>query len=508
MRMTWKQVIQILCLVVALGAGLRLYNLGNNSFVADEFLDMNSSYGYFQTGTWQAWDFNFGKLAEMNLNDARDERAFIYKAQVAALFHFLSPTESNARLVSVFWGIFSILVMFWTGYFYTKKRTVGLIAAFLFAVSVSGIILDRRLRMYAMFFPVFLLFATAVFATFERAYTGKGAFLVSLWKRFGLNPIALIFGLALGICSLLTHGLTVNVVPISGAYLLLSAYGVWRQRGTLRQKYAIVAGSGIVFVVLTLLFFPETIRVFTKEITWFDNHYSYFSYFFRDFSQPLLAILLAFFGAKTLWKDLKRPQEALFLCLATLIPLALAVWFWRRNVGAQYIFFAQSFLMLLVACGVYGVLRLVREQLGVFGVQRTVWTLALLVLLLPNYGYFMEENNTYHETSTGGNPNYRKVFDYFKKNMNMEDVLLTRNFRNYYWSGAKVPVMDFGGELSEAKLSLAEVQRIVAKHPHGWVILSTNDYDYISHEAELYFKKNMEQVSNAQVRGAVEVYRW
>ena len=87
-------------------------------------------------------------------------------------------------------------------------------------------------------------------------------------------------------------------------------------------------------------------------------------------------------------------------------------------------------------------------------------------------------------------------------------MLLTRNFRNYYWSGAKVKVYDFGGELSQAKLSLAEVQTMVAEHPHGWAILSTNDYDYISHDAELYFKKNMEQVSNAQVRGAIEVYRW
>ena len=508
MSLTWKRTVQILCLIVVLGAGTRLYQLGNNSFVADEFLDMNSSYGYFQTGKWQAWDFNYGKPAEMNLNDARDERAILYKVQVAALFHVLAPTEGSARLVSVFWGVFSILVLYWAGYFYTRKRTVGLIAAFLFAVSISGIILDRRLRMYAMFFPVFLLFATALFATFERVYTGKGKILLGFAKRFGLHPVALAVSIVLGVCSLLTHSLSVNIVPIFGSYLVLSAYGVWRKTDTLRQKYAITVGGAMLFLVITLIFFPESARVFTKEITWFDNHYSYFGYFFRDYSQPLLAILLAIFGVKTLWKDLKRPQEALFLSLATLVPLALAVWFWKRNVGAQYIFFAQSFLMLLVACGVYGVLRVVREHLGVFGARRVVVTLLFALLLIPHYGYFLEENNTYHETSTGGNPNYRKVFDYFKKNKGPEDVLLTRNFRNYYWSGAKVKVYDFGGELSQAKLSLAEVQTMVAEHPHGWAILSTNDYDYISHDAELYFKKNMEQVSNAQVRGAIEVYRW
>ena len=99
-------------------------------------------------------------------------------------------------------------------------------------------------------------------------------------------------------------------------------------------------------------------------------------------------------------------------------------------------------------------------------------------------------------------------FDYFKKNKEDGDVLITRNFRNYYFSGAQVLVYDFGGELSKEKFSLTELQTITAKHPHGWIILSTNDYDYISNETEVFFKKNMERVSNAQVRGAVEVYRW
>ncbi len=186
----------------------------------------------------------------------------------------------------------------------------------------------------------------------------------------------------------------------------------------------------------------------------------------------------------------------------------MAVWFWRRNAGPQYIFFVQSFSLLLAAAGSYGLIALVRERFSDTG-KKAVWgMLALVLFLVPNWGYFLEENNTYHETSSGGNPNYRKVFEYFKKNVESGEVVITRNFRNYYLSGAKVPVYDFGGELSKEKFSLAELERIVGLHPHGWVILSTNDYDYISRDAEEYFKKKMERVSNAQVRGAVEVYRW
>ncbi|MDP2838338.1 MAG: hypothetical protein Q8O53_03630, partial [Candidatus Moranbacteria bacterium] len=447
MSLPWKTTWTILCVIVVLGAGLRLYNLGKNSFVADEFLDINSSYGYFQSGTWKAWDFNYGKLAEMNINDARDERAFIYKGQVAALFYILPPTEGNARLVSVFWGIFSTVLMFWTGYFYTRKKTIGLIAAFLFALSISAIIFDRRLRMYAMFLPVFLALATALFAVFEREYRGTVLWLRQAWERFGINLSYTPLLLVLAGINALVHGLSLILIPIFGAYVLWMAVVVWRKEKTWKNKYAVAVGLGILAVVVALVFFPKLVRLGLGGLVFFDNHYSYFGYVLRDFAHPILGLLMIGWGSYVLGKKLGQPKEALWLTLATVVPLAMAIWFWRRNAGPQYIFFAQSFLLLLTATGVYGVVRLLREYVPVTGKQGA-WTVLILAgLLLPNYSYFLEENNTYHETSSGGNPNYRKVFEYFKKNKVDGEVLITRNFRNYYFSGAKVPVYDFGGEL-------------------------------------------------------------
>jgi hypothetical protein len=131
-----------------------------------------------------------------------------------------------------------------------------------------------------------------------------------------------------------------------------------------------------------------------------------------------------------------------------------------------------------------------------------------LFLLVPNFGYFLAENNTYHETSSGGNPNYRKVFEYVKKNRLPTDVLVTRNMRNYYWSGTDIPVYDLGDEVNREKLSLDALERIVKEHESGWVVLSDNDYDYFSNEAETYMKQRMERISNPSVRGPIEVYRF
>jgi hypothetical protein len=89
--------------------------------VADEFLDMNSAYGYFKTGEWKAWDFNHQEPSAVNTNTARDERANIYKWQVAQLFRFLPPTEAVARSVSVFWGGITLLMVFGASRYTTSE---------------------------------------------------------------------------------------------------------------------------------------------------------------------------------------------------------------------------------------------------------------------------------------------------------------------------------------------------------------------------------------------------
>ena len=76
--------------------------------------------------------------------------------------------------------------------------------------------------------------------------------------------------------------------------------------------------------------------------------------------------------------------------------------------------------------------------------------MVLFLILVLNLGYFFQENNTYHLTKTADTPNYRKVFQYVKEKYQDGDVMITRNFRNYYYSSDKfdILVFDFGSERS------------------------------------------------------------
>ena len=494
----------LLFAIVLLGTGLRVYNLGTNSFVADEFLDINSSYGYAQTGEWKSWDFNYGIPAVQNINNARDERASVYKWQVAQVFKILPPTEVNARLVSILWGVISMFLIFFVTRYFTKSKETALIATFLFALSVSAIIFDRRLRMYAMFLPVYLALSTSLYALFEHEYRGKIQFVRSIWDRYGFNILFLIPTIALGYLSFLTHQITLTIVPVFGVYVLIMSILLWRQ-GNRKNKYSILTAIGLLglLVVVVTGLWSKVSYLFV----FFDDHYSYIRYVFSDFAQPLMGMLLVVLGAWILIKNKETHKPGVWLAVSLGVPLAMAIWLWHRNAGAQYIFFVQSFTFILAAFGVNWLRVFLAEKTG--DTRRVSLIVVLLaVLLLPNYAYFQEENNTYHETSSGGNPNYRKVFTYFKKQYEPGEALITRNFRNYYWSGVQVPVYDFGGELAEHKFQLEELRSIQAKHPKGWVIVSENDLDYIKGDTEDYIRANMERVSNSNVRGAIEAYRW
>src|SRR3989344_5021836 len=361
-----KKIITIMALIILLGTFLRFYKLGNNSFVADEFLDINTSYGYFKTGEWKAWDFNLEQPAE-RINVASDERAWIYRWQVAQLFKFFPPTETVARYISALWGIITIILIYFVAKYFTGKKEIGLIAALLFAISVSGLIFDRKLRMYSMFFPVFLALSWMIFRFFEENYKGKIKLIKKVNDTWGLNLIYVIPVTLLGLLGLHLHQLTANVAIIFGVYVIAQFVAKYRKEKKYLNKYSVC-----LFLVIAIIFFV--------------------------------------LGIYYICKIQNKEKEATWLAASFLSTLIMAVFLWRRNAGLQYIFFIQSFEIILIAAGIYFVAEFFKDKLPQYKNKAFYVPLILSLLILPNFGYFFQENNAYNQTSQGENPNYRKIF--------------------------------------------------------------------------------------------------
>jgi len=508
--LTSKKWIGILICITVLGLFLRVYDLGKLSFNADEFLDINASYGYAMTKTWQAWDFNFQKSSD-RINIASDERAWPYRYQVAQMLRFFEPTEFIARSVSVIWGVITIVLMFFIARSMTGSVRIGLISAFLFSVSASGIEFDRTLRMYAMFFPIFLLFSWTVFRLLEPNGKYPGIFRF-FEKKLGYQWDIRFFvpAVILGVLSFYVHQLTANIIFIVLAYNVFWAGVIFCNKKTIKTKYTFLFLVGIFFSVLGSIFFPEQLTRQFGALIFFENHWSYFGKILSDYSHPLIAVGLFGLGIYSLWVR-KRQKESVWLSISSLSLLFFAVFLWRRNVGPQYIFFAQSFVIILIASGISHVVDVCVQTFSsryLMLSRVVVVTLACMLLIVPNYAYFFEENTSYRQSSEAGSPDYRSTFSYFLKNKQEGDVLITRDFRSYYFHDAKVQVYDFGGELSRQNFSLENLEEIMRRHKHGWVIYSDNDERYIAKNTRYFIEDNLEKIRDQKVRGNMRMYRW
>jgi hypothetical protein len=496
-------------MVVILGGALRMYRLGANSFLADEFLDMNSAYGYYKTGIWQAWDFNLNQPSDIDVYAERDERAWLYKWQVAQLFRFFPPTEAVARSVSVAWGIATIFIIYFAAYYFTKRRTIGFISAFLFAVNMTAIVFDRKLRMYAMFYPMYLLLSLFLYQFFEADYNGKNRLVKYFYDRLEINVLYLVpLLIALSIC-LSIQLLTVNIGAVFLIYVIMMFFKKWIAKERL-GKYLLVIALMAIFLISAYIFIPgKTLRFYTGLLKFFIDNDEYFMLAVRDFSVPAIGVLLAVSGAYYMFRK-KLFNQALWISLSLMVPLIMAAYMWKRSTGSQYIFAFQPFLIILAASGIFFWAETAKRKLEIKLPNVSSYIMPVLTLvsfvLIPDYSKFWKPDNAYHRVPSAV-ANYRESFAEIKKQLKPEDGMITRNFRNYYLAEAEVPVFEFGGERGH-KLKEEEIKDFQKKYSRVWVVLFDNDLDHVSKQANKYIKTNFTQIEGDKDKKNTRIYLW
>jgi hypothetical protein len=206
-----------------------------------------------------------------------------------------------------------------------------------------------------------------------------------------------------------------------------------------------------------------------------------------------------------------KTREGVFLWVNYLVILFGAVFLWNRNAGEQYIFFAKPFQIILIASGIWVAADFLKNNLKKYNTKIYWIMMFFLITSIINWNYFVQRENTYTQNSDSSNPNYRNVFGYIVDKKGMNDILVTRNFRNFYWQGAKMQVFSLGGERAkddDQKITLEELREIIGVNNSGWIVYSDNDSSFISKEAEAYMADNLEKINNLKTKGPVTVYYW
>lgn len=484
-------------LVLLLAGFLRLYKVGQQSFLADEFLGINASYGYQQTGEWKFWDFNQGKLT-----DEVYTRASVYYWQVAQVLDWLGLGEGNARLVSVAWGLAGILLIFGVVYYFTSNWRWAILAGLFLAISPTALTFDRKLRMYSMFAPVFLAFSLSIFLFLEKSFLLKKNFWEKMKVKFfpptGLNWVFLPLIFLLGILSLSTHLLTVNIFPIVFVYLLAMAIWEYRIGKKALNRYSVY--SGVMALVTLLAVQNQEIRNSLNFFSFVSN-WSYFEKVVFDYSHPVLAFSLLLLGMYYLIKN--HFKFGLWIVTNFLVILLLAVFVWKRNAGLQYLYLITPFKIIIFSGGVFLLVKFLADKIFSGSPKAFGWILAFFFLLLPNWGFFLSGEGFYQNIKSWKNPNYREVYGYYLKNKGENSLLIMRPLAKFYVRDSKSNVLEYS---DDNKLTLEKIKVAQEQYAEIWIIL-TKDL-FMTGEAEKYLYKNFELIKTQYTNGVVDVLVW
>lgn len=508
-----KLVFACLLVIVLLGGILRFYNLGVTALDRDEFFEANTSYGYFKTGDFVAWDFNTGKPFDENLQDSSsNERAEVYRWQLAQLYRFFEPSEALMRSLSALWGILGIIVVFLVAFSFTGDVYIALLAAFLVAVGESGIIFGRRLRMYSMMYPVYLILSWFVYKFYESAYEGKNVYLKKIHEFLGFNPSYLLGVLLAGIISADVHLATLNIGFTVVAYCLIRWFWFARKKPLMQKIINIhtmtIFGALGSLVALRLFFYPFY-KFIRKQVRFFDDNYIYITNVFSDTRYVWIGIALVLVGTWYLARKMKRPKEALFLFVSFFVPLCASIFLWNRTPAHRYVYFVQSFVVILSAIGIVGIIRL---MVGRFGNYKKVIIIIGLILTIfaLNFEYIKGKKSLYLSSEKSAYADFRKVFAYVLKNAEPGDAIVTRAYRSFYWQGANFKTYGIkSNAYSFSASNCVELfQDIVAENKSGFVVLPNIDKAYVCSAGREYLNSSLKKVDDKSFSKWVVVYTW
>jgi hypothetical protein len=512
MQLNWKNSLLILLEILFLGGFLRLYKLDNRSLSADEYIGANISYGHHQTGEWKFWDWNNKEITNKEYT-----RGKIYYWQSSKLLDFLPPTEFDFRLISVFWGLIGIVSIFLVSYFYSGNFTIALLSSFLWAVSISSIKYDRHFRMYSMFAPIYLILSVAIYQLLEAPLSKSKNWINTLSQKIKLNCNYLIPTILLLIISFLTHFLTINIFPVIGVYLIIMAFYEWKVNKNILNKYSWFLTIPIVSLIV--LWAMGFISKASNFLGFMENNWKHYENIMTDYSHWLIVITFFIFGSIHLTR--KNFKRGVWLTISFLIPFLSAIFIWDRVAGSQYIYFIQTFQTILIATGIYLIafkiseLFIPKKWYNFFQKKNsrkillTGGLIVYLITLIYNFHFFTGNEHFYGEKRKWDKSNYKEVFKYYLKHREENALLVTRNFRNYYYSDVKIPVFDFGGEHQpDKKLTLEKINKLENENEIIWIVIDSNDHDYIRGAAREHIRETYEPIETTFTNDSMEIWKW
>lgn len=474
-----------------------LTNLAAFKFQADEYYHIEAATGYLRTGKPVLWNF---ATEQPRMNDHGQpvlyDRAFVYTWQVAQSLRLFGQPEVAARLPSVVWYVFFLIMAYITVLVWKKDRLFALLVVGSFAFIDDFIFYGRLLRMYSML----LFFGNAAMVFWFLAYAQ------SLKKRMRGKTAAFIIAAGIfSVVALSTHILFAVFFFSFFLFLALEAVMEWRSEGFSRPAVFHtmlwwVSAGGLCIIggfVLNKFFFPIIPLASVLAVRSTPNTL-YEILPFSDLVFPIVALLLfvggCFFG-------FHRDQSQRYTIVLTLSTLFLFVFFIKRYIEIRYILFIVPLMYFIAFDFLYGLLQRITLHQRSEWLRRLTIAVSFVLLVTPlslpgiHSNVFFMPARADRTHAKGYGHDVQRAYDYIQAQRAPDDAVLILLLRTYYWRGDLYNVVMLP---QDKMLTVQQLQAIMQERQHGWLVWSDDKSMHLQQDVRAYIDRHTENIAKKE----------
>lgn len=521
-REGWFYSIAVILLIL-IGIFLRFYALGDFDFVTDEYFHFSTGVGYMKTGEFVRWNF----LADSPGEEYK--RAWPFTWQVAQSFKIYGVSLFSGRLISFFWGILFLPLVYPITKRITDSRKVAILTLLLISTSPYLIFLSRWMRMYQMFVVLFFVMVYFFYIGFEYQHTEKveDNRLMKWFYRRDINPLYISISAILFFIALNVHILSLFFLLGIAFYSSLMFYQKFSKSRILKfDKYlAIIVLSLIAFIFLLFFYLcfeqgmPLCIELnknvpLHKDIDKVvDNAISYSStavYRILDSLSSYPSFFIGVFFINGLIYGFLRGSKILLYYSSFILSSSLyIIFFLTRPLDPRYMSEVIPFGYLFASIGFIGFMEFFSSKIDAKR-RRYLWLAFAIFIILSSSTMLLSYENLdlmggYVESN--GRSDFKTVSEYLGENYREGEIVLDLAPKDYYLKDYKdknIELVYLHSRLDDLHEDILDYQ---GRYESGWLIFEDRKYFYFREETLQYIKENLDYVE--ELNGTnINVYRW
>lgn len=484
-----KIVIILFIAIVAGGAVLRFWNLGEFGFSSDEIFHVIGAKSILEVGS--------------PIFPSGDEykRAIGFTYIIAIFFKLFGISETVARMPSVIFNIIFLLLSF---VIVRKWFNTRVAIFYLFAMNFSPfcISMSRECRMYSLFQLFYFLGTVVFFHGLE--YTGskwgiiKNREPLPVEKKYGINLSYLFLSVFFLCLSFHLHSLTVTFGVVVIAYIVSMCFATYFRHGykdAILSKYGMLFLVCVCFLLLGLVCKRDIVadyvtlsRCLPSWALYLNQSIHYYRYFLSD-NYP---IIFFFYPLGILYLMKQKGRLGLFIFYSFFLLFAVHSILFKWH-GHRYIFYIFPFFVLGVSALMEEILpriwnmckRLIKSE----NMFSRILTCGALIIAMNGlaYPWFMDSKNTVLKARTvDWKEFYNKTGKFFEED---SCLIATEQNRIYYYFGRKPDYylrVGYYDQQNDADYfsgatpitTLEELRGIIAENKRIYLVSTSNNFTY------------------------------